>query len=198
MKQLFAIFAFAVIPAALAAQDGCPVAADLDGDGVAFFSADGVEVHTRAPNGVVTIVTDEDEDGIAVKSVLAHGVHVLQLSDLENGQVVPGSVWRFAFPMPVADLPAPTPGGGWSVGTTSMIDGVSETEVITYTWGTPEAYGIGPCTYEAIPVRASYDGDSYDHVEDSVYFPALGTALLIRYGDDDGTETYTFTDIKAR
>lgn len=197
MKYLFVSSMLAVMPAILVAQEGCPVGADLDNDGIVFVSEDGFEHHNRAPNGVITILSNEDDDGIVSKTLISHGVHVLQLSDLENGTAMPGSTWRFGFPMPVTELPAPTPGGGWTVTSTSMIGLETEVEVITHTWGAVQRYDIGSCRYDAILVRASYDGETYDHVEDSVYFPDLGTALLIRYSDEDATDTYTYRDIQT-
>jgi len=182
----------------IAAQASCPVAADLDRSGIVFSFDGDFEIHTRASSGVIEILSSKDADGIAAKTILAHGVHVLQLADIQNGAVLPNSVWRFAFPVPVADLPVPVPGSGWTARTTSMVDGVSETEMITHTWGTAQPYEIGGCTYDAIPVRVSFDGESYDHEEDLMYFLDLGTAVLIRYSDSEGADLTTYSDIRAK
>lgn len=196
MKYLSYLALVMALPAV--AQASCPVAADLDRGGIVFSFDGDFEIHTRASGGVIEILSSKDADGIAVKTVLAHGVHVLQLADIQNGTVLPDSVWRFTFPVPAAELPMPVQGSGWTARTTSSVDGVSETEVVTHTWGTMQPYEIGRCTYEAIPVRVSFDGESYDHEEDLMYFPDLGTAVLIRYSDSEGADLTTYTDIRAK
>ena len=177
----------------------CPTGADLDSVGIVFTVDGEPEVHSRAPNGFIVIDTAPDETGTSGRQVLAHGVHVLHLSDWLEGSLVEGSVWRFSFAEPVLSLPTPTPDKVWTVESTAFegfFDGT--VEVITHTWGPSEPYKIGGCSYSVIPVQATYDGDNYDHVEDLLYFPDLGTAILTRYSDSEGTDTYTYTDIRVQ
>lgn len=180
------------------AHAACPTG-DSFRDTPIVFTVDGEdEIHRRAPNGVVTIDSAPDENGVAVRSIVAHGVHVLQLADVVDGVVDQQSVWRFAFPVAIADLPAPAPGKGWEVTTTALIDGSSTTEQISHTWGKADVFTVGSCSYTAIPVTASYTGEDYDHTEDMIYFPDLGTAILLSYRDADGADTYTYTDIRSQ
>ncbi|MEL6570664.1 MAG: hypothetical protein AAFQ64_03340 [Pseudomonadota bacterium] len=193
---VFCIACVASVP--VAAQAACPTADNLR-KGAIVFTVDGeAEVHTRAPNGVVTVLSEPDAEGVAVRSILAHGVHVLQLADLIDGVVDHQTVWRFAFTLPQDQLPTPTPNATWQVGSTAYIDGTAEDEKIQHTWGPLGQYTIGACTYAAIPVRADYDGEEYDHVEEMIYFSDLGTAILTSYSDVEGRESYTYTDIRAR
>lgn len=181
-----------------AVQAACPTAETLT-KGAIVFTVDGEEeVHTRAPNGVVTIRTEEDADGVAIQTIAARGIHVLQLADVVDGKLDFDTIWRFAFTDPIEQLPAPTPGGSWLGKSTSYVDGVAEEEDIQHTWGPMEAFTIGSCTFDAIPVRAEFDGEEYDHVEDMIYFPELDTGILIGYSDTEGTDTYTYTDVRAQ
>lgn len=180
------------------AQAACPTADTLRKGAIVFTFDDETEVHRRAPNGVVTIMSEPDAEGVALRSVLAHGVHVLQLADLIDGMVDQQTVWRFAFTVPQDQLPVPTPNATWKVGSTAYIDGTAEDEDITHTWGPLGKYTIGACTYDAIPVRVDYDGEEYDHVEEMIYFPDLGTAILTSFSDVEGRDSYTYTDMRAQ
>ncbi len=186
-----------VLPASAIAQTGCPTRAMLEGNGIQFRSslAD-VEIHRLAANG--TIVQDIDYFGDKSQNVLGYGVHVLQLANITDGRIDQGSIWRFAFDVDISALPEPVPNGTWSAQTTSYYQGDATPEKVTHTWGALQQYSIGSCTLNAIPVSVSYDSKDYDHTEEAVYFPDLGTAILTAYIDADGREDYTYTSIRAR
>ncbi len=193
--SICAALSFAVAPT-LALS--CPTVADLDAGGLAFTVDGEGEYHRRAANGLIVVDSQAAADGYVSRSVLAHGVHVVHLVDLQDGVVQQDTAWRFVFEKQLDNLPVPQPDKTMTLRSWSL-EGVlrGEEEVIAHTWGPQTSYSIGACTYDAIPVRADYDGESYDHFEELMYLPALETAILVSYGDVDGTDQYSYTAVQA-
>ena len=196
-KQLFALCTAVVLaPSMGAAQSACPTADMLNGNGILFTQDNGdFEIHQLAPNG--SILQRADYDGFASVNYIVHGVHVLQLSDEENGRILPDSIWLFYFGMPISDLPKPVAGGTWSATTTQTHFGSSERETVRHRWGRMTSYSIGNCTMDAIPVTVKYSSADYNHTEEAMYFPDLGTAILTGYADSEGRDDYTFVDVRG-
>ncbi|AKS44942.1 hypothetical protein SAMN05444287_0027 [Octadecabacter temperatus] len=183
-------------PIGAIAQSSCPTAAMLDGDGIRFDQDNGdYEIHSMASNGAVQQTTFYDGDESL--NYVVHGIHVLQLSSIENGRVIPDSLWQFVFEMPIADMPAPIAGGSWSARTTQIQMGETQVENVRHRWGALTSVQFGNCTLDAIPVTAKYTNSDYNHTEEMLYFPDLETAILTAYSDPDGRDDYTFVSVRA-
>lgn len=197
MRLLLTCAAF-LAPLPTFAQTTCPTGETFR-DTPIIFTVDGEdEVHRRSPNGVITIDSAEEDDGVGLRAVMAHGIHVLQLADRIDGKVDANSVWRFLFPVAVADLPAPVAGKTWSTQVTTFIDGEVGQEQVSHVWGQESTYTVGSCTFRSIPVRASYRADDYSHTEDMMYFPDLGTAIFLTFIDSEWTDNYTYTAVRSQ
>lgn len=167
--------------------------------GAIVFTVDGLEeVHTRAHNGVVTILTGEDGDGMAIQTILARGIYLLQHSEVVHGKLDLNRIWRFSYGAPNESLPAPKPGGSWHGEATSYFDGVADVGNVTHTWGPLEPYTIGACTFASITVRSEYVEGDYRLIEEMIYFPKLETAILVGVSDFNGNQTYVFEDVTAK
>lgn len=173
----------------------CPTGADLD-RGIVFTSDLGdVETYTQQPNGIVQIDALSD-DGIIYRTLLGQGVHVLQLSDLEDGAVLPDSIVSTSYPMAANALPVPKPRDTWTVETMINAYGDIYAETQTQTYGTLTTYKVGDCTYDAVPAKFRYDSDGFTILEDIIYFPTLGLSLLVGYQDTDNPrEAYAYVDV---
>lgn len=194
MSRCFSLLFAGFVPLAAVAQTTCPDGSSLATTGILFTDDLGVtKVHRlTAPNTVTVTI---DDDGYRSRNTLVHGVHVLQLADEENGEIVPTSLWDFTFPVATAKLPRPTPNGSWEAATTYTYAGDREAEQVRHSWGSLTSHRIGGCTYDAIPVVIEYSSEYYDHVEELLYFPELGTAILTVYSDADVRDIYTHVEI---
>lgn len=187
------VFAVAVgfLASPAVAVAACPTHADLE-NGIRFSGPNDSEVHTRAPRGMVVTLTDPDADGFSYRAMMVHGVHVVQLSEFDGGSVMLGSTWRFGYPGGIEALPVPTPGGTWESDVAALNNFSFDIETISHVWGAEIDYVLSGCTLRGVPVRVTYDSEGFQSVEDYVYLPEVGTALLLRYSDPDGANTYTF------
>ena len=100
MSRLPALVASLMLPLPLWAET-CPVAADLTTGGIAFEVDQGdVEVFWQKRPGLIESHYAYGGDmANATRAMLAHGIYVLELTDLENGKVVAGSRSAYSFPM---------------------------------------------------------------------------------------------------
>jgi len=188
--------AMVLVPSIGAAQSACPTADMLNGNGITFTQDNGdSETHQLAANG--SILQRMNYDGVYSVNYLVHGVHVLQLSDEEDGRILPDSIWLFDFGMPISDLPVPVAGGRWSVTTTQTYAGAIERETVSHNWGGMTSYTIGNCTLDAIPITIKYSSADYDHTEEVMYFPDLETAILTAYVTSDERDEFTFVDVRG-
>ncbi|WP_375280806.1 hypothetical protein [Pseudooctadecabacter sp.] len=189
-------FCFATLIASPAFAQ-CPTGADL-ANGIVFTTDLGdVETFTQRPNGIVQIDALSSE-GAVYRTLLGQGVHVLQLSDLEDGNVLPDSIVSTSYPMAASALPVPQPGDNWTVDTMINAYGDIYPETQTQTWGQQTTYTVGDCTFDAVPAKFRYDSDGFTINEDIIYFPTLGLSLLVGYQDTDiPREVYTYVDVAA-
>lgn len=173
----------------------CPDAGDL-ASGIQVGEDDGtVHIFRDLGNGVVE-QTGTYTDGYTFRTLLAQGVHVLQLSDTENGKVIPDSIANTAYPDNAADLPVPAAGMTWQVNTTINAYGDIYAEEQSQVWGQPTSLSVGACTFNALPGKITYVSDG-DVIVESLYFlPDAGFALLVGYDDTGGDPSvYTYTSI---
>ncbi|WP_296420313.1 hypothetical protein [Pseudooctadecabacter sp.] len=184
--------------AALAASPvlaDCPTGADLE-SGIVFTTDTGeTDTYTSRPNGIVQIDALSPEN-VTYRTLLGKGIHVLQLSDLENGQVLSDSIVSTSYPMAAAELPVPEPGTRWRVDTMINAYGDIYPETQTQTYGQMTAYTVGDCTFDAIPAKFRYESDGFTINEDIIYLPDLGLSLLVAYEDTDAPrEDYAYVAV---
>lgn len=189
--------AFAAALCASPALADCPTGADL-ATGIVFETDIGdTDVFTDAGGGVVQI-DSVTPDGYGYRTLLAQGVHLLQLSDTEDGQIVSGSLVNTSYPGVPSDLPVPTPGSTWEVETmiNSYGDIYAETQI--QAWGDMIDFTVGDCTFDGIPGKIRYESDGYSVNEGIMFLPALGMSLLLTYDDDEGPrEEFNYTAVRA-
>lgn len=162
----------------------CATGADLS-TGIRMIEGDGTTyILTAQSNGVVR----QDafySDGYVSRNLLGHGVHVLQLADVEDGAMVPDSILNTAYPMAVADMFVPTSSSNWSAETTINAFGYIYAETQSQTWGEAFDMTLGDCTYTALPGKIKYASDGLTIDEGVYYFPDLGVSFLHAYDDNE-------------
>jgi len=175
----------------------CPTGADLS-TGIVFVDTEGnIETFTAAANDTV----QQDgltPDGFNYRTILGKGVHVIQLSDTENGVPLPDSIINTSYPMNVTDLPIPTANSQWSVKTIVNAYGDIYEELQAQRWGAEITYTVGTCTFRGIPGKIRYDSDGSRIDEEVMFLPDLGMSLLLSYANDGGPkDTYTFAEART-
>ena len=174
----------------------CPTGADL-ATGIVFEDQDGnVETFRAAANATVQM-DGVGSDGYTYRSILGKGVHVVQLSDTENGSILPDSIINTSYPMNVASLPVPTASSQWSVKTVINAFGDIYEEVQTQRWGGEIDFVVGACSFRGIPGKVRYSSDGFQIDEEIMFLPDLGMSLLMSY-DDSESDKDTFVYIEAR
>ncbi len=195
MRTLVLALALTAPAAAVAA---CPTAADLE-TGIRFEVAGGEwEIFTTLPNGM--IVSEYFlEPKVSSRTILAKGLYMVELVDLENGDFVPGTRSTFAFPVAPDQMPDPRDGGGWNLQVAvSDQDGLfAETQV--YEFGTVQNQTYGACTYDMIPVNfwfgeGEIDPELYDVMH---YLPQLGIAYLAEAKGGEYADVFDYVGISV-
>lgn len=196
MKDLSRILPLALILPGLAAAQ-CPVAADLE-KGIEIETVEGeVESFIRIDPHRVQSLLMYDE-GAGTRILLGKGVYLLEVLDEEDGQPVVGTRATYTFPLPVADLPPITPGGGWSTKAAILdADGLSS-EVQHYIFGAQARVTIGACSYDMIPIELRYRGEASEGDIDYLhYLPDLGISYLVRSYYGAHSDIYTYHTIRV-
>jgi len=189
------LFVFAALTAA-PAWANCPTGTDL-ATGIRIIEDDGTrQVYRSTQNGVVQLDIRSSKN--TFRNLLAQGTHLLQLSELEDGRVIPGSIVNTSYPAAPESLPVPTPSSQWTVETIVRGYGDIYAEIQTQTWGRLIEYTIGSCSYDVIPGKVRYASDGFTIDEGIYYFPELGIGLLHLIDDSESApETYTFVQSEA-
>ncbi|MEL6958392.1 MAG: hypothetical protein AAGL89_05500 [Pseudomonadota bacterium] len=189
----------AFMAASTGAALACPTAADLEA-GIVIMEDDGTRnVFTSVRNGVVS-QDGVTPDGFEFRTLLAQGVHVLQLADTEDGALIPDTVYTTSYPDPVNTLPIPEAGLTWDVSTGITSFEETYTEQQSQVWGAMVPFSIGECTYDAIPGKVEYLSDLSHFREQIIFVPALGLGLLtssVDIGFEDEPGTFTYVSISA-
>lgn len=192
MKPLIILAALIATPALA----DCPTGADL-ATGIRVIDDAGANSVFRAVSPGVVQQDGAYDDGYAFRTMLAHGTHILQLSDMENGAVLPDSVVNTAYPTAANTLPVPTPNSEWNVLTTIRGYGDIYAEQQTQDWGRTFTLTVGACSFDAIPGKIRYTSEGFRVDEGLYYLPELGIALLHSYDDAESEpETYEILSIQ--
>ena len=175
----------------------CPRTGDL-ATGIRAMMSDGTyEDYRDLGPGLVEMIGTY-EDGYVARNLLGQGVYVVELSDLEDGKIVPDSRTTYSYPVDVAELPIPQPGARWTGETAGRDYEGFFAETQSHTWGAMTRATYGACSYDLIVGRFAYSGDGYSYKEEIHYLPELGIGLLASYADDIESEAdvYTYVGIE--
>lgn len=175
----------------------CPVPGDRATGIRATLSDGSYEDYRDLRPGLVELIGNY-ADGYVARNLLGQGIYVVELSDLEDGKIVPDTRTTYTYPVDLTALPIPEPGTRW-VGETGGrdYDGFfAETQ--SHSWGALTRATYGTCSYDLLVGRFDYSGDGYSYKEEIHYLPELGIGLLASYADDseDGPEVYTYVSIE--
>lgn len=174
----------------------CPTANDLD-RGIQLTDLDGsTETYRRQSELFVRGVWD---DGIGAGSsfLLLKGIYVVEVFDIENGDVVSGTRVTHAYPLKPADAPLPVAGGRWDTEVITLDQGEATTQRESHLFGPTTQATIGGCSYEMMPIIGIYH-DEGGYEETLHYLPELGLAYLVETRDQDQpADRYTYVRIEA-
>lgn len=204
MSRLPLVLALLTLPLPLWAAD-CPVAADLEAKGIAFGAETGEveEFRQRRPGLIESRYYLSADRSTYSQVVLAKGLYLLELTEVESGSPTPGTRSTYGFPVAPATLPVPdatTPAGTswtWTLAYNHSGDMGQETHV--YTVEPRQQLTFGACSYEVIPVEVRYlptEGAAED-IDTLHYLPALGLSYLARTTYSGGGETYEYKSIRT-
>lgn len=194
--RLFSVLALSLALAPLGVRADCPTAADLD-QGIIFKSdVKYAELFRKLPSGIIETINSEDGKPTS-RTLIAKGVYLLELIELENTNPLPSTRTTYAFPDAAADLPDPQPNQTFETTVAVWDRGEIRSEQQIYTSGALTSVTLGDCTYEMFPVTVTYvDGDRSD--KDMLhYLPALKVAYLAATTYDNSTDTYDYFSIEA-
>ncbi|MFK7751004.1 MAG: hypothetical protein AB8B51_00500 [Sedimentitalea sp.] len=175
----------------------CPTAADMT-QGVRFtLATDEVETFRLLESGIIQGDFFIDETDV-LRTFIARGIYLVETYSLQNGVREAGTRFAYAYPVDVAQLPAPTPGGGWA-GTVVQLEGTNlENEAHDYRFGAQTTQSYGACTYQMIPVTVLYPDDVETNQREVLhYLPELGLSYLAEFSDKDYDEVYSYTQIEV-
>jgi hypothetical protein len=187
----------------VAAMASCPIAADMDGEGVRFVGADGYDVvHRRldAERVEARYFEAAAPNDWSSRSILIHGVHVQWFGNYDaTGRLEDGSATILAREIPVSDLPVPVPGLNWQGEHVFQQTGEAPlSEVTNLSVRGPTEWQLGACTFEALMViAANTSEDGYQYTETMMYVPELRTAVLVDFTDNESNSPYTYIAVRA-
>ena len=177
------------------APAACPTAGDLE-TGILFRTRDGAtELFRRVSEDVVLSVYDSGN--AQSRMLLGQGLYVLDNVGLAEGELLPETQVRFAYPMPAAEMPRPTPGGGWDVDVTVEEGGLTEPEHQSYAFGAVTEVTLGECTFDMIPITQTYSPDPYEVTDLVNWLPELGVSYLVQSSHAHGEDRYIYTSVEA-
>lgn len=196
MKTASCATLLSLILAQPALAEECPTRADLAQTGIRFDIEGGEwEVFRAFGDGVVSSLYHGADTGEPLRVLLGQGVYLLETADLKGGTPDPATRYTYSYPMPPAEMPLPTPGGRFAVSAAVMGDGDLRREDQAYTFGPEIQATFGTCSYRAMEITITYDGD--DSTRDTLlYLPDLGISYLSGSVYPDGRDSYTYLAIR--
>lgn len=185
----------------VAAVADCPVAADLETGIEIRYADDSSEIYNRLGDEVVMV--SEGGADPTWRNLLARGVFVLQLASLEEGRVDPAYTTNITYPVPLADLSLPVPGGTaiYHTVTNEANFATISTETQTHSYGEAGSLVIGDCSYGMIPMDVTYSGAgdwATTYIEEIGYLPDLGIGVLLSFREEGDDELDTFEPVSIR
>jgi hypothetical protein len=177
-----------------AAQDPCPRGDEAVTKGVTIFF-DGMQVDfRRQPDGRI-LETEQHDGEPEVWIYISDPSGLMHSSWLQSAEGVPDDSTRESYAYDFAGgMPVPRPGTNWSGRETSVIDGVTEENLVSWSFSKVEDYRIGDCTYSAMQVLETRSGlgaagSDAPWVNRYVYLADLGFAVYLG-GEEVGVEPF--------
>ena len=190
MNHFVLACAWVVLPSLATAQTACPTANDL-ARGIRVDRSNGfTEVFRAGGQGIVSVEGFIDRE-LEYTLELADGLQLLSYSGNVGPSPITDDAMFYAYGVPHADLPWPTPNGRWQSDVTVTAFSGTYSEPQLYAYGPLEKLSIGSCTYDMISVTIAYQNDA-NYIETLQFMPELGFGVLVRQGDDSG-EPSVFT-----
>jgi len=146
-------FAIAISASPALAQTGCPVGPQALDTGVTV-SLDGIEIdYVRQANGRI-METERHADGSETWFYISDPSGLMFGSWMQGPDGAPDETTREVYSYDFAGgMPLPQASSSFSGRETSIIDGVTEVNSITWDFSKETAYQIGACRYRAIWVH---------------------------------------------
>lgn len=181
------VAALAVLPVAVTGAERCPQSGDLESAGVIVGFSDGSKVVYLAQSDRRRIL----EVNLLTNSAANFWVESWRgVYPLADGRVVRGAPVRSyyaesVYPIPLDELPAPTPGSSWT-GVLKEIDSrgatLGETN-LTVKFGGRRPLVIAGCSYQAIQVETLF-ADAEGGFQGTLdYLPELGISIQTAGGE---------------
>ena len=176
----------AVMLASMASVSACPTGAAMAGDGVWIETSDTGTLHFRrgAENEIVETSAYPGEAPVVTHS--HHGLYLLKDGTLENGEIDPPSLSRYAYP-DLAALPHPDSAGTWATDVEVFGAGASvpTTDRFTFYRGDEVQISIAGCTYAGriIVTRLIHEDNAGEWTTQYVYISELGIAVFLAAGE---------------
>ncbi len=187
IKRISVVALAALFPAVAGAA--CVTADNLERGIRVDYEDDASEVIYRfGPN---TLAADYLEGGQRTsRSLLLHGVYLVEYLGFDNGSDVPDYRDTYSFPPGPDGMPLPYPGGTFDVTATTLIDGSLDREAQSYVFGAEQSYQLSGCTYRMVPVLITYPDDPEPWTDYLNYLPDLGLSLYVASRDAEGLDEF--------
>lgn len=202
MSRLSAVLLAAILPLPLWAQ-ACPTASDLTEGGIIFEFEEGDSETFRElrPGLIESVYAHDAEASGATRVLLAKGLYVLEIIELERGELQPNTRLTYAFPVAADALLLPeTETNGlakWSYKVAYNDVGYIDQETQTFTPQPKFEKSYGDCTYDVLPVHVHYSETPLTDRDVLHYLPALGISYLAGNITAEGEETYEYQSIRS-
>lgn len=188
--------AFAMVLSPLASFAQCPSIADLE-KGILFkIDTNHSELFRTLPSGVTEAIYSENGQPLT-RTMLAKGVYLLELVDLENGTPIADTRVTYSFPQSSADLPDAQPETQFLATAAVLEGGNIRSERQVYNTGPLSSVAIGDCSYEMFTITITYPDDNANNSDVLYYLPALKIAYLAEATYDGNTDKYSYSGIEA-
>lgn len=188
------VFLIALLPAAAVAE--CPSAADLS-DGIRLTAEGGdSETFSRFDRHTIQSIYTAAAAGYTSRTLIARGLYVTEVVDLENGAPMPDTRLVYDFPVSPEAMPVSPENGKWSADVTVNDMGQMSSEQQFYVFRPMTEITFGRCTYRMVPVDTRFSSEP-GYVETTYFLPDLGLSYLAAITDPDGTQLYPYTSIEA-
>lgn len=188
---------FLFLALAEAARAACPTGSDVPA-GIKFNTPDGeFESFQRLGNGLIQGYYGLDSH-VGSRTLLARGIYLLEVVDMENGKADFTTRTTYSFPVPHAELPDPEPGLTWEVEAATYANGVVDSERQVYEFGNVTDKAFGDCRYAVQEITILYPDENDPDRRDVIhYLPELGTSYLAEFHDRETNAIYEYISIEG-
>lgn len=175
----------------------CPTIDDMK-SGVRFDLASGEYETLRLVNDTLVESIFHFDGGGALRNLLAHGLYLVEVVDLENDTPVPSTRSVYTYPVEPNFMPMPSVGGSWSTGAALLTSNGIEYETQIYKYGDWAETSFGACTYKSMPITIDYvfEGEFSGDRDIINWLPELGFGYLAGSIEGEDRTDYTYISIQ--